>query len=106
MIQATSPAMKGWAKVARDIANKCSAIHPPHGAYEGEVDQGCGGSSCSTHRPLVLHLLDDTPINVLQADAEGDLVTLHFRPTPLVCKSNHDCLVLQYSQIFSHRDSS
>ena len=55
--------------------------------------------SNSTHRPLVLHLLDDTPINVLQADAEGDLVTLHLRPTPHVCKSNHDCIVLlQQSQ--------
>ena len=73
--------MKGWAKVARDIAEKCCAIHP---LWRWIL------FSNSTHRPLVLHLLDDTPINVLQADAERDLVTLHFRPTPHVCKSNHD----------------
>ena len=37
-----------------------------------------------THRPLVLHLLDDAPINVLQTDAERDLVTLDFGLTPLI----------------------
>ena len=75
--------MKGWAKVARDIAEKCCAIHSLRRCIR-DADM-----RRITHRPLVLHLLDDTPINVLQADAERDLVTLHFRPTPLVCKSNH-----------------